>query len=159
MRKLAILLALLAACDSKAETPKASDTPKGGEPAPATNAPDKPAPKDGDFLKSDMYVDPPAELVSSLGVEPYPGAKVFKSLTGVKKGDAYRDVMFFTTDSAAKVGEFYKTKLKNAKPVAAELQNENLCVLDGQNEKGDKVRIQAQSQKGRTHIHVVTQKK
>lgn len=141
--------AFLIACDSKTESKaKEKDTTH------------KSASKDTD-LESDMYIDPPAELVAGLGVDAYQGAKVFKHLQGVKGGegqDAYRDIIFFTHDSPSKVAEFYKTHLPEAKPVGEMLQGMNVYALDGKNSKGNSVRVQAQGYGGLTHIHVVVRK-
>lgn len=128
------------------------------EPAPAKAIPAA-ASKSDDDLSGDMYIDPPKELVDGLGVDVYPGVRVFKYLTSVKGTDEkhpYRDVIFYTHDPASKVNDFYKQHLPEAKPVGEMLQGLNVYVLEGKNAAGETVRIQAQTMKDVTHIHVIT---
>lgn len=109
-------------------------------------------------LDGGNFIEPPAALLETLGVDPYPGAKVMKSFSTFKQESAkrtYLDVIFFTRDPASKVAEFYKARLPEAKVVAEDMRTMNLFALDGKNSHGDKVRIQAQSAKEMTNFHVI----
>jgi hypothetical protein len=147
----------------KPKPPAVSGKPEKAEPrssvGDSTAAP-KSASSDAD-LNGDQFIDPPADLVASLGVDAYPGAKVLKALQAVKGGtetESFRDVIFFTHDPASKVAEFYKIHLPEAKSVGEILQNMNVYALDGKNASGDIVRVQAQTLKDMTHIHVIVRK-
>ncbi|HLG42742.1 MAG TPA: hypothetical protein VI643_05205 [Planctomycetota bacterium] len=154
--KYGLLLALLlgaVGCDAKPGSSDASD------PAAKEEPPKKTDPKGGETsLDSGQFVEPPAALVESLGVEAYPDAKVMKSFASFTKEKAdstYRDVVFFTRDHASKVGEFYKSRLKDPKQIGESLRSMDLFVIDGTNSRGEKVRVQAQTVKDITSFHVI----
>lgn len=153
------LLVLLAGCDSKPEEkPKDGSKPAAHDNKPAPHNP-KAASKDSD-IEGDLYMNLPSDLAASMGVEAYPGARVLKSMTGVKggtPGESYRDIIFFTHDHASKVAEFYKTRLVEAKSVGDLMEKMNVLV-DGKNSKGENVRVQAQTMADPTHVHFIIRK-
>lgn len=167
MRKYIVLAAILClvGCGSKSEpTEKPKPPAVGGKPErtePRSSAGESSAaPKSNasDYdLNGPLYMDPPADLVASMGVDAYPGAKVMKAIQSLK-GEGYRDVIFFTHDPASKVAEFYKSHLPEAKSVGEILQNMNVYALDGKNVSGDNVHVQAQTVGDMTHIHVIVRK-
>lgn len=145
MQRILLVIGLLGACNSKPSGEKVKPT-KAEKAAKAADEWDA------------MLVDPPANVVSAMGADVYPGAKMMKSFEAMTINRSV-DYVFFTKDEPANVRAFYASKLTAAQlgdPVA---EKAGVFIVKGTNSKGEAVAVQAQGQAGRTNVHFVVTKK
>ncbi|HEY5934539.1 MAG TPA: hypothetical protein VIU61_07890 [Kofleriaceae bacterium] len=152
-------LCVVMACDSKqpGAGDKASD--RAGDKAKPTKA-EKAAKSAKQF--DEQLIDPPADVIAALGVEVYPGARMLKGFTAMRteaKDHFSVDYIFFTTDPAAKVRDFYAGKLTAVKPTDPMFEKMGTFVVKGTNANGEDVHVQSRSLGAKTDFHFVITKK
>lgn len=145
-----LVLCALVACDS-------------GKPAATKDKPskaDRAAKADKDL--DEQLIAPPADVVAALGVDVYPGTRMLKGFTAMRSdvGDRVAvDYIFFTTDPAVKVRDFYAGKLTASKPGDPAMEKMGAYVVKGTNANGEEVQIQARTLGAKTSFHFVVTKK
>ncbi|MEQ1932871.1 MAG: hypothetical protein ABL962_03190 [Fimbriimonadaceae bacterium] len=106
----------------------------------------------------EMLVEPSAEVVDALGAEVFPGARVMKYMKAVKSevsGKVLMDYIFFSTDEAQKIQEFYVSKLSGGRKGEPMMEKMGAFIAKGTNSKGQEVVVQAQGLKEKTTFHYV----
>jgi len=107
-------------------------------------------------------VEPPAEVVSALGVAAYPGARMLKGFTAMRSeagASVMIDYVFFTPDPATKVRDFYASKLTAARPGDPAMEKMGAYIVKGTNANGEPVTVQARTLGAKTNFHFVVTKK
>jgi hypothetical protein len=154
VRLLALLLCVLVACDSG--LPVARDKPTKEKLTKAEKA--EKAAKQFD----DQLIAPPADVIAALGADVYPGARMLKGFTAMRteaNGRSTVDYIFFTSDPAAKVRDFYASKLAAVKPGDPMFEKMGTYVVKGTNANGDEVHVQTSTHGTKTDFHFVITKK
>ena len=159
LRLLGLVLCVLVACDSK--QPAAGDKvgDKAGDKPKPTKA-EKAAKAEKQF--DEQLIAPPADVVAALGVDVYPGARMLKGFTAMRteaKDHFSVDYIFFTTDPAVKVRDFYTGKLTAVKPGDPMFEKMGTYVVKGTNANGDAVHVQTSTHGTKTDFHFVITKK
>jgi len=108
-----------------------------------------------------LLVEATPDMLPGIGLDIYPGAKVmkaFKAVTNESRGRKTTGFIIFTDDTPKKVGDFYMTRVKDAKKVNPDSTDNVVFAIDGKNSDGLDVRVQAQGVEGsRTTINILVQ--
>ena len=110
----------------------------------------------------DQLIAPPADVVSALGADVYPGARMLKGFAAMHSDVGDRstvDYVFFSTDPAVKIRDFYASKLSAVQPADPAFEKMGAYVVKGTNANGDEVAVQARGLGAKTTVHFVVTKK